>query len=643
MLHGISMKRFFLCLFVSLLLCFSANAAPRQINDVYVVHLVLDGMNRKIFQQILESGKIPNVEEYFVKHGAVFTHALSHFPTSSTDVYQSYVTGLLPGNSGIPHLERFDRKNQKIIGYLSTNGYLQINKDLINLRALENPAVAQLDPPTTIFEILNGHPTFALYSSFRRGASDYFPTKVPSHALWSAYIEDEGEKIDVLAYKKIFNLFKKPPDEIPRYMLVGLYSVDFLSHEYGIESEEVKNAVIQFDYFLREFLALLKQRGLLDKTYIIVSGDHGMHDTGERFDLRKPLQEAGVFIKPNNLRIKDYTLYAADRGISSTHIYVKHDGGWDPVEDAQILRNHPKKDGGQIDLIETILALDPTMLLIARDGKRAARIFDSNGGESRIECFTLNQEEWCSYKIEPRHTDPLNYSLNPRLKSFLDGQPHSTIDWEEATADEYYPDAVIELSQIFRDGRAGDFFVIPKVEWGFRKAKAATHGSIIADDMRVPFLIAGPTVPTGVFDILRSCDVYPLLLKWFGIDVPKENYDGVDPFEKIVPTSKEWQQLAVAEQSLADGGSSHGRKISISKKLMPLAREELAQRRTLLEKLENYEAELEKQSTDNSDHIDIVRRIIALTKERAQRMEKIVALFNKSAGTSSARFPLQSE
>jgi hypothetical protein len=97
----------------------------------------------------------------------------------------------------------------------------------------------------------------------------------------------------------------------------------------------------------------------------------------------------------------------------------------------------------------------------------------------------------------------------------------------------------------------------------------------------------------------------------------------------MAPESKEWRQLAAAEQSLADDGASPRTKIRISRKILPLAREELARRRTLLEKLENYEAELEKQSTDDSDHIDIVRRTIALTKERAQRMEKIVAAIGK--------------
>jgi arylsulfatase A-like enzyme len=182
---------------------------------------------------------------------------------------------------------------------------------------------------------------------------------------------------------------------------------------------------------------------------------------------------------------------------------------------------------------------------------------------------------------------------------------------------EEYPDAVIQLSQIFHDGRAGDLFVIPKSEWGFRKAKAATHGSIIFDDMRVPMLISGPTVPAGKFGVIRSCDIYPLLLKWFGINVPKNNYDGVDPFEKIEPESKEWQQLATLEQTAARGG-----KVRASGRMAALAREELNRRQILLKKLKAYEMELIRQPLKN-DHVDIVRRAIELTEERVKRMQEI--------------------
>jgi arylsulfatase A-like enzyme len=592
------------------------------INDVYVIHFIIDGTNRSFFNEVLDSGKLPTIRKLFVEEGTVFTNALANFPSTSTTIYQSYTSGLLPGFSGIPHLERFDRKNQRVIGYLTAGGYLKINDDFINIRALLNPGVVELNPPATVFELLEGYPTYSLYSSFRRGAQEFFPKRIPSHALWSAYVENSGEKIDQLVFKKIFEKFRG--GNPPRYTLAGLYSTDFLGHEYGAHSEWVMNALIQFDLFLKEFWALLEEKGLAEKTYIIVSADHGMHNMNRRFMLQEPLRGAGIFVKPDNPRIKDYTIYIADRGVSSTHIYVRHDGGWAPIEDARKLRMHPKTGGGTIDLIDAILNLEPSMLLIVRDGKYAARIFDKSGGQSRIECFILNSSDWCSYKIEKGSADPLEYGQNPRLKHLTDGAPHSTLEWKQAAAGEKYPDAVIQLSQIFFDGRGGDLFVIPKPAWGFRKVKAATHGSIIEDDMRVPFLMRGPTVPKGTFSIMRSTDVYPLLLEWFGLNIPKENYDGVNPFIKSQPESKEWKRLAAMEQAVANGENPHRYS---SRNLLPLAKKELENRHALAQKLEAIKNELAAQKLKN-DHLDIVNRMLELTRERISHMEKIVLLLS---------------
>lgn len=616
MLLSGAMRRLFLLTSVFCLLtsAFSAYAEPRPITDVYVVHFVLDGMNRRAFNELLDSGKLPNIKAHFVDNGAVFKNALSHFPSTSTTVYQSYVSGLLPGNSGIPHLERFDRRTRKVTGYLTTSGYLKINSDFINLTALQNPDVAELNPPSTIYELLSGHPTYSLYASFRRGAADYFPKKVPMHAIWSAFVTDNGEKIDHLAYERLFKVFER--DEIPRYTLVGLYSTDFQEHEFGVGSDEAENAVIQFDIFLKEFLVLLKKRGIADRTYLVLSSDHGMHDTGKLFDLQEPLIRAGVFVKPRDPKIKDYTLYAADRGISSTHIYVRHDGSWEPIKDADVLRHHPRKDGGEIDLIKTLTGLEPSMFVIARDGERAARIFDTKGGESRIECFDLNHAQWCSYKVAVGG-DPLNYAGKKHLLNLVDGTPHNALDWMKATADEEYPNAVVELAQIFRDGRAGDLFLIPTSEWGFKKAKAATHGSIIFDDMRVVMLMSGPTVPLGSFSTIRGNDVYSLLLEWFGIDVPSENHDAMNPFKDTGPESKDWQRLATLEQR-----ATHGEQVRATGDLARLAREELDRRTDLLQKLGSYYEEISR--TDTSDRVDIVRRTLELTRERVESMQKII-------------------
>ena len=643
---------------------------PVEIRDVYVIHFIIDGTNRKTFNRALAQGKFPTIHKHFVEGGARFEQALSNFPTTSSTVYQSYVTGLLPGHSGIPHLERFDRQKLKVIDYLTIGGHEMINTDLINLRALINPDEVNLDATTTIFELLRGHPTAAIYSSFRRGAALKDPRKAPIHALWSTYVSQNEEYADVLPLRKVMKLFKGPPDKIPRYSLVGLYAADVLGHKYGPGSQEVVDTLIQFDLFLRDFFDLLNKRGLASKTYIIISADHGMHTTGRLFKFRKALEKNGVFVKPKNPRIKEYTLYAACRGVASSHFYVRHDGGFEPLTDPDVLRRHPTRNGQHIDLIEFILGLDATNLLIIRAGERRARIYNREGKRADVACYTINLTDYCSYRFDRRRGDPLGYAKNPSLRRLLDGRPHSTLAWREATSAEKYPDAVIQLSQIFHDGRGGDAFISTHGRYGFRKVKAGNHGGATDEDMRVPLLIAGPSVPQGTYGAARPPDIYPLLLEWFGLNVPEGNYDGTNPFKRYEGENPRWQRLASLEQVVDEKGSRH-KTIDfpqfVRKEVYPIAppaqfpgilrfaRNELKRRSKLTVRLGSLLEALKAQHSDRKapkvvgkryleDHIDIVERTLRWAEQGERNMETIVAILSRCrlAGSSGCR-KLQSD
>lgn len=640
-----------------LILASSAHAGRASqrvaINDVYVIHFIIDGTNKKTFDAALEGGKLPTIQELFVENGAVFTHGLSNFPSTSTSVYQSYTSGLLPGHAGIPHLERFDRQREKVIGYLTAGGQEMVNTDFINLTALiSSPDVTTLSETTTIFELLEGHPTAGIYTSFHRGAAIAHPDKAPVRALWSAYVAENDEDIDALAFRRMLKLFKKPLDKIPRYTLVGLYSSDSAGHRYGPESKKISDILVQFDLFLKDFLKLLGDRGIADRTYIIVSADHGMHATGHLFELQEALRSKGVFVKPPNPRSRNYSLYAANRGVVSSHIYVRHDGGFEPLVDPEMLRRFPTRDGEWMDLIDFMLGLGATDLAIVRAGSRRARILSHDGKAADVACFTLGSTDFCSYRFDRSKGDPLGYAKNPRLARLMDGRPHSTFAWREATAKERYPDAVIQLSQIFHDGRAGDIFITARNRFGFRKVKAGNHGGATDEDMITPLLIAGPGVPRGTFEAARPADIFPLLLDWFGLKVPKTNYDGRNPFEKYKGDDAGLVRLAALEQIVADStriGETGDAVHSIRGKffgmlqaqafgpVLSLAKDEIGRRRLLVEKLIRLSEALHAQRTDRrapkvadrrylDDHIDIVDRTLGWARQRLGNMEDVVRI-----------------
>jgi len=608
-----------------------AKAPPRGINDVYVVHFIVDGTNQKTFEEALEEGRLPTVKKRFYEEGAVFADGLSTFPTTSTSVYQAYSTGLFPGHAGIPHLERLDRQSGKVIGYLTVSGFDKVNSDFINLRALMNPNVARLQPPSTIFELLEGHPTQVVYSSFSRGAADRYPRRAPIRALWSTYVSEAPENVDVLAMKRVMKLFEGPAAEIPRYMLVGLYSSDISGHKYGPASPEVKDVLAQFDVFLRDFLKLLKRRGINEKTYVIISADHGMHETGKLFKLRAALEADGIRLKSSHPPRRDYALYVANRGVASSHIYIRHDGGFAPMADLELARRIPKAGGGSADLIETLKGLDATEFVIARSGARSATIFGKDGSRATARWYNVGGTDYVSYRTQGG--DPLGHSKARRVRRLMDGEPHSTREWLEATSNERYPDAVVNLSQIFHDGRAGDIFVTSAGRYGFRKVKEGNHGGIVAGDMRTPFMMAGPTVPKGRLGAIRPVDVYPLLLSWFGIEVPQENFDGEDPFGGPRREDRSAQRLAAAEMRAQLGGRL-GRRPGLAR----LAREELARRELLVERLGTllgnmYEGGHSGGGIYAQDHIDIVKRSLALAQADRDRMKRVATQLGGRSGT----------
>ena len=306
--------------------------------------------------------------------------------------------------------------------------------------------------------------------------------------------------------------------------------------------------------------------------------------------------------------------------------------------DTDTIQIDSSQSGGTIDLIDFVSKLDATGLVIVRSGERSARVFDRDGAWANISCYTVDLTDYCSY--ERSGGDPLGYGSEKELAKLTDGLPHSTYAWRIAAAATPYPDAVVELSQIFQDGRAGDFFVVTRDHYGFRKVKAGNHGGAGEEDMRIPLLIAGPTVPHGEFGAARPVDIYPLMLGWYGIPVPNANYDGMDPFSKFAGDDQGKQRLATLDQ-LFEKKSDHKDILRLTrgadrKTLARQADAELTRRSVLCERLTELLGKLEAQRTNNDalkvadpkyldDHISIVERTLAWAQAGSERMKAVAA------------------
>ncbi len=107
----------------------------------------------------------------------------------------------------------------------------------------------------------------------------------------------------------------------------------------------------------------------------------------------------------------------------------------------------------------------------------------------------------------------------------LGGKAMDERKWLETTCKTQYPDLPAQIMAYFRASRAGDIAVFAEPGWDFRESNKAGHGGLRPGDMHVPLLMAGPGVPKGRIDAVRTVDVMPTLLKLLGRPLP-EGLDG---------------------------------------------------------------------------------------------------------------------
>ena len=119
---------------------FSSAAISADIKDLYTILFVLDGTPKDLLYSEIENGELKNIREYFWDNGAHSRATMTTFPASSAPAYQSFITGLFAGHSGIPYLQWFDRTSQKSIDYLCLD-YLAVDEHLWNMEAILNPGI----------------------------------------------------------------------------------------------------------------------------------------------------------------------------------------------------------------------------------------------------------------------------------------------------------------------------------------------------------------------------------------------------------------------------------------------------------------------------------------------------------------------
>jgi len=501
------------------------------IRDVSVFLIFQDGLPGFVFDKLLAEGRLPNIRKHLVDRGCKARRGFSSFPTVTFPAHLSAVTGLFPGHSSVPGLKWFDRERQTSRHYLSFD-YWRFEDDL----ALYSPKMAaiprMMEKPESPFTRLKGLPTASIQQVLVRdaGTTKFFPLELALSKLMAQLPHNTDEAVGA----HLLELYSS--EAPPRFSFVNFPDYDSLAHLKGIESQEALQTVIDLDRMLGELIDLLKARGTFDKTYIVFASDHGNTSLtdGNLTNYKQILSRIGL--KPQIRNEPDFDTFVASNSLNSVAIYFKDpQRGWSARPDHQVLRNYPVGLGRNIDVLQHLTEQDGTDFIIFGDGPGQVRVMNQDSELLIIRRLFLG-EEFYRARLLRGAVDPLRYLDHEELEEMMRSDAFHPADrWFELSQQTRYPDALVQAVQIFDSFRCGDLFLCMREGWKCKPSRyVATHGSMLDSDSGIPLVISGPDIRRCSIPAARLVDLYPTMLRLFGLRIPFGVLDG-RPLDEILP------------------------------------------------------------------------------------------------------------
>jgi hypothetical protein len=466
-----------------------------------------DGVNRDVYRRMLAAGQLPNINKYLVQRGTSVDHAVTVAPSITYAVNTSFVTGMVPGHHGIVSNSFFDRDRLFLTSYLTAKTYRDTDDQY---RA------------ATIYEILDNKFSVSIQTPIRRGVYQRIDNWASSGILWffanmyaiDSLVADRFDLIEQTARRS-----QRWPDLIFAYFPAS----DEIGHRYGPDSQRYHNCLVNMDKQIGRICAALDQNGLLESTYLAFVVDHGMTPTPRK----NHVHVADILARDFPLRIaqngpdertvyddrvtyfKKYDAVLINGGYRLCNFYLKNDADWSQLAQP-----------GQLTPLADRLCMEKGICLLAyRD--RTGVVVQNNRGRAVVERLTpekagpLDQKQYRYRVIEGN--DPLNYAEAIPQSPVLDGNYHDGRLWLEQTAGAAFPDLPVQISELFDSRHAGDLTIFAAEGWAFSPENAAGHGSVLASDMVVPMIFAGPNIKAGAtLPFCRNVDLAPTLVDMLG-------------------------------------------------------------------------------------------------------------------------------
>jgi hypothetical protein len=497
------------------------------------VFILVDGARADVFYGMLSQGFLPNIEKHVAKRGVVVKDAVTVFPSTTGPAHAPFLTGAFPGPLNMPGIRWFDRRKNSYQEY-GPLACLKFERDYVGPEAfaMNQDMSSEIK---TIYERLKGRTTAAIFEPITRGATFVYPplanvmAKVlgPIKAFTWEHVDAFAARIFEMVYR-CSAIIKglKLPTEPPAFSSVYMPGVDEASHEHGPLSKSVRHALQNVDRQIGHIAKTLIDLDLYDETSIVIGADHGLRPTSLHFNLGKFLSTVGLDVRSFPLTFLqglgefDACVAVSGNGMANVYLaaegaeekdhpldYIKHD--WKRKPRMEDLENYRIRKG-RVNIIDLMRHLLPVQHVFVRERKDVSHVY-SHDGHGRIR--KRGQNEYRYDVIEGE--DPLGYASIVEDGKIAYGEWLDDRDWLSATCEAEFPDAPVQVSQIFESPRAGDLIINSRMGWDLMpemQPHQGTHGGLHAAEMRVPLLVANSSYELRPDQILRTPDVLDILL-----------------------------------------------------------------------------------------------------------------------------------
>ncbi len=448
--------------------------------------LLADGARYDIFQELLERGRLPHLEEVFLSEGS-FAKATSVFPSTTGPAYMPFLTGCFPGTCNVPGIRWFDKElyGNKKFSFKRFRSYVGFESFFMN---------HDMRPELkTLFEYFPK--SFNIFSSVNRGVP--FRGNLTSHMrIWYwyyAHLTDRWHLVDDAALQKSLKVIQSDFD----FLFMVFPGIDEYSHLSEPRHPHSLDAYQKVDRAIGTIAAELKRQGKYDETAMFIVSDHGLSETQAHFGVASFLEKEGLklFYYP---KIFKWGFEAASMvsGNAMLHLYFKGPSGWKgrmPLEEIQA--EYPR-------VIPQLLENPAVDLLISQDAEGWVHVL-SRQGEAKV------REGKGEIHFRNIQGNPLGLKEFPEKVSFRQAL--------ELTGSTSYPDSLMQLAQIFRSPRTGDIVLSAAKGFDLRKRfehpeHKSSHGAMHDEHILTPFF---STVKMHR-SLIRTADLFPSILELYG-------------------------------------------------------------------------------------------------------------------------------